>query len=331
MNSNQLQTKVMIPDPGFTLDIKTAFCSIGSCFADHFSNFLISSKFNINHNPYGITYNPESISKSILRALDNYAYSHADLIHNDELFHSMNHHGMFSSANPEHLIEEIQKYQDLFRANLITTDVLIITLGTASVFKMKPNLKIVNNCHKLPSEQFLRERMTLQEIITCLSEAFLKSWEFNPALQIILSVSPVRHVRDGLVENQRSKAALLLATDELTTKFSKVTYFPAYEICLDELRDYRFFQEDMVHPTSQAVNYIIESFVSSYFDQETVSYLKEIKSLKKSIGHRPLHPNRPSHQQFLKNILTKIQHLELRYIIKDFSEEKLDIINRLKN
>ncbi len=331
MNSIQLQTKVKIPNPGFKLGINTTFCSLGSCFADHLYNFFFNTKFQINHNPYGITYNPVSISKTVLNSLNNYEYSHGDLIHHEDLYHSMDHHGKFSGPNSEHLIGEIQHNQDQFQANLRIADVLIITLGTANVFKMKPKYEIVNNCHKLPADKFLRERLTIQQITTNLTRAFQKVWDLNPSLQIVLSISPVRHIRDGLVENQKSKATLLLAVDELLSAFSKVSYFPAYEICLDELRDYRFYQEDMVHPTKQTVNYIIESFILSHFEMEAIAFLKEIGSLKKSIEHRPLHPNRTSHQQFLQKILDKIQHLEDQYPSKDFDEEKQEIIRRIKN
>ena len=199
---------------------------------------------------------------------------------------------------------------------------MLITLGTAHVFIHKKTDKIVANCHKLPGGDFERRRLSVKTIVEKLSASFEKLKNQNPALEIITTVSPVRHIRDGLVENQKSKAALILALDELCQAFSYVHYFPAYEIQMDDLRDYRFFKEDMIHPNQVAVDYIWSYFSKAFFIPETNKLNTAIEKIAAAAKHKPFHPDSAEHQTFLRKQLAVIEKLEKSHSFLDFTEER---------
>ena len=327
----RLQTRVKISPPNFSFGANSSFCCMGSCFADHLAEFLGRSKFDLSHNPAGITYNPISLAYTLSNVLANHSYHESDLIKSDHLYHSMDHHGRFSDPESTVVLDRIHDEQQSFKQGLLRANGFIMTLGTAHVFHMNPDGRIVNNCHKLPNHRFTRRRIEISQVVKHLSEVFEKIWIENSRLQIILSVSPVRHIRDGLIENQRSKAALILAASQLCETYDQVTYFPAFEIMMDDLRDYRFYEEDLIHPSSLAVRHIIEQFVTTYFNTDGRQYIKKISSLLQSLNHRPLHPNRLSHQQFLSSLLQDLEELKAQYPSKDFRQERAKLIEQLDN
>ena len=314
------QTSVKFESPPTLFSWDSNFCSIGSCFADHisghFQNFLIS----IQHNPYGITYNPYSISLQLTRSLAGHYYLKDDLIYQNELYHSLQHHGSFSNTDPEKLLGQIHDRQTHFSNALRSADVLLLTLGTAFVFEFMRNKEIVNNCHKIPGIEFNRYRLSVESVFTSLCESLGNCWKVNPDLNVIITVSPVRHIRDGLVENQRSKATLLLAIDELVQKHHRVQYFPAYEICLDELRDYRFYSDDLIHPSAAAVQYIIRQFIVHYFDQPAHRYFEALSKIRQMLDHRPLHPDRTEYLKFKGELRKRVEELKAQYPGKDFGK-----------
>ena len=221
---------------------------IGSCFAQHIGERLGDRKFSTLVNPFGILYNPISISNSLQWLIDTNFFSSKDLFQHLGLWHSFAHHGHFSALDQETCLSGINQSLTEGRKQLKQSKYLILTLGTAHVFQYKPTEEVVANCHKLPNSDFNRYRLSISETTQSLSTIFKQVHKHFPELQIIVSVSPVRHIRDGHLENQRSKASLILALAEIEKQLSFVHYFPAYELLLDDLRDYRFYKANMIHP-----------------------------------------------------------------------------------
>lgn len=299
-----------------------AFC-IGSCFAEHMGSRLQNLKFPIFLNPAGIAYNPVSISRTLNLLLSDEEYCPEDLFEDQGLWHSFDHHGSFSHPDQQAALDHINTTLQKARTFLEQANRLIVTLGTAHVFIFKKTGKTVANCHKLPAREFVQQRLSLSEVVNVLGNAFEKLQKSSGgSLQIILTVSPVRHLRDGFVKNQLSKATLLLAAEELCRDFSFIQYFPSYEILLDDLRDYRFYAEDMAHPNQLAIDYIWQYFESAFFDEATRQLCRQFEKLSAAARHRPFHPGTPAYRAFLKKQEEAVLELEKRYPYLDFSMEK---------
>jgi hypothetical protein len=295
---------------------------MGSCFAVHIAGQLSTHKFKTALNPFGILYNPFSISQSIQRLIDGTPYQPEELFQHDGLWHSYDHHGAFSAPEQEVCLEKINTSLEKGSQFIQQADWCILTLGTAFVFVEKKQQRIVANCHKVPGSQFTRTRLSKDEIVLQLSSSIQAIRKINPDIKFILTVSPVRHIRDGLVENQRSKAALLLAVEELTGQHSGVYYFPSYELLLDDLRDYRFYESDLIHPNDLAIAYIWERFGEALFANDTLQLMKEVKKVVQAARHRPLHPERAAHRRFVEGQLRKMEELEKKHAFLDFGEER---------
>ncbi len=295
---------------------------IGSCFASHMAEKLREMKFEVMENPFGILYNPVSIARMLNRLISGERYTHEDLFEHQGLWHSFDHHGKFSDPDPQKCLDNINQEITKGQSFLNKAKYIILTLGTANAFKVKKNNYIVANCHKLPSNQFLRMRIGPEKSLMVLKEALQTIQERNPGIQVIGTISPVRHIRDGFVENQKSKATLILAVDQLVKKLDFFRYFPAYEIVMDDLRDYRFYEEDMIHPNSIAVNYIWDNFKKSFFDVKNQSLLARIEGLVKATKHRPIHAHSQEHKKFAANQLEKVKVLEEQFPFLDLKEEK---------
>lgn len=318
---DSFRTELNIPPASFRLHHKTGILCIGSCFAEEIGSRLQRLKFPCFVNPSGIIFNPVSIAHSLQNLIDQRQYAQSDLFHHDGLWHSFNHHGSFSDAHPENVLNSINKAINDGAAFLRSAKVLMLTLGTAHVFRHKTDGRIVANCHKLPGQQFERQRLEVSEIESSLCKVLKKLEDLNPGLQLILTVSPVRHLRDGLHENNLSKASLLLAVEHLQRAFSNVHYFPAYELLIDDLRDYRFYSTDLSHPNELALDYIWKKFRQTYFQPTTAHLCDEIESLKRAMDHRPIHPSSEKHRQFLRQMAENCRSLAERHPELDFSEE----------
>ncbi len=260
----------------------------GSCFAENIGQKFREAKFNTIVNPYGILFNPHSIAVSIREILAKRNYTNDDLFSDQELWHSIKHHGCFSSANKNKTVEDINSEILNAHTQLKRKGWMIITFGSAFAFKLKRTGEIVANCHKLPSSEFEKVFLKSDSIIDEWKEILQLLGNFNPQLKILFTISPVRYVRDGLIENNKSKAALINAVHELCSDNSAI-YFPAYEYVNDVLRDYRFFKEDMVHPTEQAIDFVWEKFSSAMLDEESIFVLDEIRKFNSFSSHRPIH------------------------------------------
>mgnify|MGYP003417261012 CR=1 FL=1 len=283
---------------------------LGSCFADNIGTKFGEYYFQTTVNPYGTLYNPASIAKAI-SGIGN-GVSDIGFVEHNGLWHSLSHHGSFSRADKEDLVRACEQSKVQLREALQQASIMIITFGTAWVYEYED--KVVANCHKLPANRFVRRRMTVDEIV----EIWQPILAAMPDKHWIFTVSPIRHVKDGLHENQISKAILLQAVDRLTAKqldspIGGLSYFPSYEIMLDELRDYRFYAEDMVHPSDVAVDYIWQRFVDTYMTADTKNEMRTLHQLWRDRHHRFLHPDSPDAQQFAAHIKTRLQQLQPRY------------------
>ena len=241
------------------------------------------------------------------------------------------HHGDFSSADKEKVLETINTRLQEAHAVFSQLDYLLLTFGTAWVYESKETGRVVSNCHKQPETKFTRRKLSVDEIVLDYKELLSDVLLRNPKLKILFTVSPIRHVRDGLHANNLSKATLLLAVEQLQMLFpGHVFYFPAYELLLDELRDYRFYAEDMVHPSKLAVDYVWERFVHSCISADALQIMEESENIRKSLAHRPFHPESDEYKRFLGQIVLKIERLNGKYPYLDFKKEREICRIRLK-
>lgn len=265
----------------------------GSCFATCMAERLLSLRFNVILNPFGITYNPVSIANSLKRLASDRPYTAGELREHNGLYFSPDHHGSFSSSSQEQTLDNINTAFIEASKAIRQTSHFVLTLGSSVVYEQDG--KVWNNCHKLPQRLFTKHRLTVDEAFNALSPII----ELFPDKKFILTVSPVRYMADN---NSTNKATLLLAVDRLCRTYGNVIYFPAYEILLDELRDYRFYADDMLHPSSLAEEIIFDRFAETYFTANTLALNQAIAKLKAMHGHRPLHPDSEEYTRFKSNL-----------------------------
>ncbi|SIN92870.1 GSCFA domain-containing protein [Chitinophaga niabensis] len=293
----------------------------GSCFAEEIGARLQQNKFNVNINPNGILFNPLSIAQSMQSYLDGKEYTANDLFLHEDLWHSWDHHSRFSGDAVQKVLKHINDSQAAAAKRLKEADWLIITLGSAHAYALKENNRIVANCHKVPEQAFYKRLLTANEIIAALDNMMHRLFFQNRKVNILFTVSPVRYVRDGVVENNLSKAILLQAVHHLVNKFNRLFYFPAYELVIDDLRDYRFYKEDLVHPNELAVNYVWDNFASNCISPEGQKILQQVMEITRARHHRPFNPQTPQHQQFLQAYAKKTKALAAAYPFLEMGEE----------
>jgi hypothetical protein len=294
---------------------------IGSCFTEHIGDRLVAGKLQTLVNPNGIVYNPVSIAQLLQALRQENTDAAGMLFYHNGLWHSREHHGRFSNPDRNMAVHNIETAHREAAKFIKNANCLVLTLGTAEVFTLRETGQLVANNHKAPAEWFEQRRLTVAETVAALENALLPLHADKPDRNVVLTVSPVRHLRNGFVENQRSKAVLVLACAELCERFDFVHYFPAYELLLDDLRDYRFFDTDMVHPTEVAVDYIWDYFAETYFSTETQQLLALVAKIRAAASHRPFHPDAPEHQTFARQQLSNIEKLTRQHPTLDFSGE----------
>jgi GSCFA family len=282
---------------------------IGSCFTEHIGDHLRNNKFPILQNPHGIVFNPVSISKALTACINQYQYSEADLFYHNECWHSWDHHSSFSHPDKETCLHKINQSCSDAHHFLKKAGYVLITLGAAFIYELVETGQPVANCHKFPQAAFRKRLMTVEEILSALDNLHHRLQHFNPGIQTIFTISPVRHLRDGVVENNRSKAALIQCVHHLTDKFDKVYYFPAYELVIDDLRDYRFYAEDLVHPNYQATNYVWEKFIAACIHPSSRELMEAIQKITAAMQHKVFHPDSEAHRRFLRAQLEKVKNL----------------------
>jgi hypothetical protein len=295
---------------------------IGSCFAEHISSRLDRFKYTVLQNPFGILYNPVSLEESIRRIVHQKYYQDSDLIQQDGLFHSMDHHGSFSGSDKEKVAKKINASIDTAYAHLIKSKFIFISPGTSWVYRHKTLDHIVGNCHKIPQTQFDKFLLSYEETCNSLENIYQFIKDITPTANIIWTVSPVRHLRDGMAANQKSKATLILATAEMMRRHNDCFYFPAYEIMIDQLRDYRYYADDMIHPSNAAIDIIWELFRENYLDEKDKQLHSMIEKIQLGMQHRFLHDQQKAKNDFAKKQLEQIDKISNLKAGLDFSQER---------
>lgn len=301
---------------------------IGSCFTEQIGAKLANHKFSMQDNPNGILFNPISITRSVSSYIDNKQYKAEDLFYQNECWNSWEHHSRFSNPDKEKCLQAINESQTRAYSFLKKADWLLITLGSAFVYELpSPSgeglgvRSVVANCHKVPTDKFNKRLLQVDEVVAALQQMIEKAVEVNPGLKIIFTISPVRHLRDGFVENNRSKATLIDAVHQLVEKNQHCFYFPAYELVIDDLRDYRFFAEDMVHPNYAATNYVWEKFITACIDEPSQQLMKDIALIVAAKNHKPFNPTSEQHKKFLQTNLEKVKKLQVQFPHINLEEE----------
>lgn len=315
------RTIVSIDESRKKIEYKDKILFIGSCFSENIGNKFLGSKFNTLINPFGIIYNPVSVANTLNAIIDRKNFTEEDLIFNN-VWNSFYHHSRFSNEDKDVCLNLINDSVSQSYEFLKDTDFLIITFGTSWVYEFIETGKIVSNCHKLPSRNFKRYRISVDFIVQLYKDLLEKIRKENPGIKIIFTVSPIRHWKDGAHGNQLSKAVLQLAIEEIVNCFNDIWYFPSYELVMDDLRDYRFYKSDMIHIDDVAVDYIWNKFVETYIDKKSQSLMSNIEKIKKALAHRPFAGESKTYYDFLGNQLSKILMLEKSYPYIDFTEEK---------
>jgi hypothetical protein len=298
------------------ISLNNPFLTLGSCFADGIGRRLRENKFSVLPNPFGTIYNPHAIHKLLHYAIADKTPPDNTYLNHNEVFLNYDFHSEFSALSQAELVEKIETSINTTHAFLKNASHLILTYGTAWIYERRDTSEIVANCHKKPSAEFTKSLLTQKKVIESFQNVYSALKTFNPSLKIILTVSPVRHLKDTLELNSVSKSVLRLACHTLSTTYTDVEYFPAYEIMLDDLRDYRFYKEDMIHPTEEAVDYIWSAFMDSYADQDLKNFLKQWKEIQTAMAHKPFHPSTKAHQKFLSDLLKKLELLSTKVDVK---------------
>jgi hypothetical protein len=277
---------------------------IGSCFAENIGETMDKYKFNTLINPNGVLYNPASIAVTIRRVVDNKLLEEKELFFANECWNSWEHHSRFSNPIKSTCLNEINHRISLAHDFIKQAEWLFITVGSAYYYTQSGSNTLVGNCHKIPQKEFTKHLLTANEIVDDYNQLFQQLKQVNPKLKIIFTVSPVRYIRDGIVENNISKARLIEAVHELCMHNTNTFYFPAYELMIDVLRDYRFYKSDMVHPNEQAIEYIFEKLMEATFDSKTKLLFEKIKDITNASEHKPFHTNTDAFEKF-KNVYFK--------------------------
>ena len=294
---------------------------MGSCFTEHIGNKLQELKFDVLQNPNGILFDPYSVATSLVSYIQNKKYTADDLFFLNELWQSWQHHSNFSNINQEACLGAINASQSRAHEFLKYADWIIITLGSSFSYRLLENNMPVANCHRAPAQTFHKHLMGIEEINSVLDNCIHQLFHFNPKLKIIFTVSPVRHIRDGVVENNRSKARLIETVHHLVNKFDNLFYFPAYELVIDVLRDYRFYDIDMVHPNYPATEFVLENFAQSCIDEPSRLLMEEVKKIVIARKHKPFQPATHAHRQFLSAHLDKTKSLLKKYPFLNLADE----------
>ena len=307
----------------YPLGLEDQFLTIGSCFADNLGQLLQQHKFNVLVNPFGTYYNPISIHKVLKYAIKNELPPSATFGELNGTYFNYDFHSSFSNLNQTNLERNISSSVAKTHEFIKSTSVLLITYGTSFVYERIDNDEIVSNCHKIPAKHFNKKLLSQKKILESFKELFDLLTGLNPDMKIILTLSPVRHLKDTLELNAVSRSVLRLSCHTLSEMYPQVDYFPAYEIVLDDLRDYRFYDRDLLHPSPAAIEYIWRFFGKKYFSKETLMFVEEWDEVMKALAHRPYQPNSAEHQKFLRNLISKLEGLNQKInVSKELSEIK---------
>ena len=299
------------------IELSDSIITMGSCFSDDIGARLSGNKFIINANPLGTVYNPISIHKLLLYAIQKSKPSQNGFIERDGISFHFDFHSTWNGQSQDDLnkslVQELKNVHDA----VMTCKHLIITYGTSWVYEEKYINEIVTNCHKIPQGNFNKFLLTQKRIVESFESFYTELKNINKNVRVILTVSPVRHIKDTLELNSVSKSILRLTCYTLSQEYSGVEYFPSYEIMLDDLRDYRFYKSDLIHPSDVAIGYIWEKFGETYFDEGTLKFIGEWGKIRLALEHKPFQSSSKSHQQFLKETLNRLTQIGEKVDVRD--------------
>lgn len=316
----KLSTPVEIERSDQVILSNSKILTLGSCFSDHVGSRLLNHGFVTRVNPFGTIFNPISISKSLKYSIDNKRWTESELnVHSNRYFH-YDYHTTYDDVQAKNVLEKINSSIGETHEFIKRADYIIITFGTSIVYKLNETDRIVSNCHKVPNKQFSKSFLSAEEMERTMFETVEMLRGINSQLNIILTVSPVRHTKEGILNNSRSKARLIELCHRLEAQIDNTSYFAAYEIMMDELRDYRFYKSDLIHPNELAVDIIWDRFKDTYFDQTALEKVKELVLLNNAMNHKPFDPNSKAHLDFKSSQLEKIQSIKLKYPETDFKK-----------
>ena len=307
----KLQTNIFLePQQHNQIDHDSKLLLLGSCFAENIGSKLSYFKFQQFVNPFGILFQPKGIESLVTNAINKKEYDESDVFFLNEQWHSFEAHTKLSSTYKETILNGLNSAIESTHLQIKESSHIIITLGTSWAYRHTASDTLVANCHKVPQKQFLKELLSVNEIIESLQAVVSLIRSVNPKVSFILTVSPVRHLKDGFTENNLSKAHLISAVHAIVEPRKSIHYFPGYELMLDELRDYRFYEEDMVHPNQTAINYIWEKFQKVWIAEKAQKTMQEIDTIQKGLLHHPFNPNSESHQKFTDSLKQKMETLQ---------------------
>jgi hypothetical protein len=321
---NKYYTEIEFEDYKQRIGYEDKILFMGSCFTENIGGIMEGLKFRTSINPFGILYNPMSVAASLRRLMDQKQYQADDLFEHNGVWGSFDFHSRFSASSAKEALEKMNKQVKHGHDFLKEANYLILTFGTAWVYELKAKGSLVANCHKFPASDFHRYRLTPGEIVDEFRDLLTCLWKFNPNLKFLFTVSPIRHLKDTAHGNQLSKSTLLLAVDRLVTGFEDAacSYFPSYEIVMDELRDYRFYAPDLVHLSSVAVGHIWGKFCEVLLKDEARKLMTQIEKLQKSFAHKPFRKDVPEYARFLTQNINKIEQLTINFPYLNLAGEK---------
>ncbi len=318
----KFRTEVEIKESKKKIEVEDKIFSIGSCFASEMSDLFYQGQLQTVNNPFGTIFNPFSINNSIKKLHDSEFYKEEDLITFNDEFISLDHHTSFDTRYIHQTLNKINT--NIVEGNhfLQETNWMIVTYGTSFIYEFIPKQKLVANCHKIPQKFFEKRLLSQQELTDSIYDTILNLKDIcKDDVQILFTVSPVRHTKDGMVENQLSKSKLITAIHDIIPQFENCHYLPVYEILMDDLRDYRFYKEDMIHPNNQAVNYIFDTFGNAYFSEETKDFIKENFKINKALAHRSDDEKDPKYIEFKEKLNQRIEAQRQKVKHKIFSDD----------
>lgn len=313
----KLQTQIPLQkETKNPINYQSKMVLLGSCFSENIGEKFDYFKFQHLQNPFGIFFHPKAIEKFIQQVVSKKVFTENDVFFENERWHSFDAHSSLSSQNKETLLSNLNSRIEHTHEALKNTTHLIITFGTAWVYRFLETDEIVANCHKIPQRRFQKELLSVNDISEIIIKITTLLKTINPSITLIFTVSPVRHLKDGFVENTQSKSHLIAGIHQAMQQSSSeisMNYFPSYEIMMDELRDYRFYAEDMIHPNQTAINYIWEKFINACFTEDSVAIMNEIEAIQKGLLHKPFNEKSVQHQVFLENLAKKKEQLQQQF------------------
>jgi len=315
----KLQTTLTIPKAQKAFGYRERLLFLGSCFAENIGAKARYYKFDATVNPFGILFHPIAVENVIEAAVQDKTFTEADVFELDGIWKSYDAHSDLNALSQLEAVIQLQEAQAQLRTALLEASHIFITLGTAWVYEHLERGKIVANCHKVPQKHFRKRLLSAQEVEQSVSSICQLIDKLNPEAKITFTVSPVRHIKDGIVENTQSKANLLTAVHQVSAA-QHTSYFPAYELMMDELRDYRFYAADMVHPSAQAIDYIWERFLDTYAFAKALETYAEVKTILQALAHRPFNAESEAHLVFVEKLEKRIAKLQGEFPVLRFDD-----------